>query len=349
MFSIVDTELIADTGNLNGVGSHVFRVPAEYQHLCILAIGQQSSTSGGQIFFNGDETGANYWETIGHTGNNVTQYRFNYPDIQGFDPIQHTYIYFWIPFVSETGIRKTCHFTRVNERNMATHGLTMWDQATSLTDIKIHLNGDTWKNGSRMQLRGVKSHPLGPTLPEGKSWQPGRRVGLRSNKLIYQRVLSSPDVFNPTSLDQSFSHLYIWCKARSAEAITDTDIRLRYNNDANGSQMQAYTFNGDASHVHGQGFSDHMNFGHISGASATAGIFGYSILFIPFYSYSFAFQRGGRMQSWLYRNNTTHHRLDLGYTHKNLTVPVTSLYLWALGAAPGNLAAGSEIRVYGIV
>jgi hypothetical protein len=146
-----------------------------------------------------------------------------------------------------------------------------------------------------------------------------------------------------TSIVGTYKHLQIRGIARSTSAVTASNLRLRFNSDT-GSNYAVHYLGGDgASAYAGASVSSTKGYaGLTSGASATSGIMGASVVDILDYSNT-SKNKTIRALSGVDLNGSGYMELDSSFW--NNTGAVTSISLFF---DSGNLAQYSQFALYGI-
>ena len=144
-----------------------------------------------------------------------------------------------------------------------------------------------------------------------------------------------------SSIASTYKHLQIRVMTRSTAAISLGGFRLEFNGDTTSSNYKGHYLYGDASSV-GAGTSSYIGVGLITGASATANVFGISIIDIIDYANT---NKNKTVKSLAGSDLNGSGEIDFFSGLWINTSAITSIRLFA--AAP-NFAQNSSFALYGI-
>lgn len=164
-------------------------------------------------------------------------------------------------------------------------------------------------------------------------------------RMIADVTLGAPaaivDIGSPTPLPQTFAGLMVVILARGDTAALTTSLAMRLNNDS-GANYEDFSLGGSGI---GSRTSGRLGSGLVPAASATASLFGATVIWIPHYAQATSFKP----------------YVSLGYYASSLTTQQgVDIYSGTWGAAAaainritflpgaGNFAAGSRFTVYGL-
>lgn len=165
--------------------------------------------------------------------------------------------------------------------------------------------------------------------------------------LIASIVLGANGAIDFTGIPGTYNDLLLVGLLRTPRAIAQTNVGVRFNNDS-GSNYMWQNLTGVAGTA-AAGSSVGQNYGNIGGVSAAAagaGAFTPVRLEIP--GYALAANLKAYMSEWATLDPSSSYASNgLTYGMWNSSAAISRITFWDAGAASGNFATGSVMRLYG--
>jgi hypothetical protein len=164
---------------------------------------------------------------------------------------------------------------------------------------------------------------------------------------IASSIITSAGVYAAdfSSIPQTFAHLQLRIYARGTQASVNNFILLQYNGDTGGFNYRAHSLVGDGATAGASGDaaqSTYINIGNVTGATATANVFGVGIVDILDYTSTTKNKTNRTLIGWD-NNGSGQAFLSSGLWSISPIVAINRIQLYM-----ANAAVGTRIDLYGI-